>query len=124
VAQIDVRTETETAHGWRYDVAITREPAGESAAPGPSVALRATRHTVTLSWADHQFWSGGAQAPSRTIETVLAFLMDREEDPGDAFILPDRFDAATARRWFPSLDAHLGVPMERAIPDDDSRHDS
>ncbi len=111
MAQIDVRTETETGHGWRYEVAVTREQAAQGGSTGRATAVRTTLHIVTLSWVDHQYWCGGSQAPSRTIESVMEFLMEREQDPGEAFTLPERFDAATARRWYPSIDARLGAAI-------------
>lgn len=88
---IEVKRERETPRGWSYDVLLTR---GESS----------SEHEVTLSWADHDYWSGGAVAPSRVVEAVLAWLA--EEHPEFAWAV--RFDAATVRRRFPEIDESLG----------------
>lgn len=88
---IDVRHERETPRGWCYDVVLTRDGG-------------ASEHAVTLSWADHDHWTGGASAPSRLMELLLGWLS--EEHP--EFAWPARFDAATLRRWFPDVDETLG----------------
>lgn len=87
---VEVKTEEETEHGWRYHVVIDR-------GQGP------IEHIVLLSWVDHEHWSGGRFPPSRVIERLVAFLLDRE----DTRPLPPTFDAATARRWFPEVDREL-----------------
>jgi hypothetical protein len=110
VPQIDVRTEQETPHGWRYEIAVTRgAERSASARGGATIATRTSSHVVTLAWVDHEFWCGGAQPPSRTIQSVVAFLLERESDPSEAFTLPERFDASTARRWYPSIDERFGM---------------
>lgn len=110
---IHVHTEEELRRGWRYDVQITRDvPArvpGGAGSAADCTRARTTRHVVTLAWADHERWTGGALPPSRLIELILDFLLRREEEEGMPFELPARFDASTARRWFPSLDQALGV---------------
>jgi hypothetical protein len=90
---IDVRTEEEISRGWEYSVGISR-PGGID-----------SEHTVTLSWADHEYWCGGTRPPSKVVEAVVRFLVDREAERP----LPARFDAATARRWFPDLDREIGL---------------
>lgn len=108
MATIDVTTEQEAARGWRYEVAITRDRGTQADELGrPATAIETTRHVVTLSWADHEHWCGGAKAPSRVVEAVISALLVREGDvtaSGEIFSLPARFDAATARRWFPEID--------------------
>lgn len=94
---IDVRSERETARGWSYDVAVTDADGA------------VTTHEITLSWVDHDHWSGGSAPPSRVVEAVLSAVLAAEADapplrPGD---LPARFDLATLRRWAPDLDEHL-----------------
>ncbi len=110
MSQIDVRTEQETPQGWRYEIAVTRRAVHATRSGAPiSTSARTSSHVVTLAWVDHEFWCGGAQPPSRTIESVIAFLLERENDPGEGFSIPERFDASTARRWYPTLDERFGV---------------
>jgi hypothetical protein len=89
IPQIRVEQEEETPRGWRYRATIEREGAG------------ATEHEVTLAWVDHEHWSGGRVAPSTVVERLLGVLVERGEE------LPERFDAATARRKFKGLDDEL-----------------
>jgi hypothetical protein len=90
---IDVRTEEETPQGWLYQVGVSRSGRPQ------------TEHTVTLAWVDHEFWCGGTLPPSKVVEAVVRFLLEREH----ARPLAARFDAATARRWFPEIDRELGL---------------
>lgn len=89
--QIEVITEEESGPGWRYRIRITRDS-------GPQ-----TEHEVSLSWADHDHWSGGAAAPSKVVEAVVRYLIHRDHERP----IPARFDAATVRRWWPDMDRHL-----------------
>lgn len=88
---VDVRQERETLRGWTYEVVLTR-------GQGTSI------HQVSLSWADHDYWSGGSLPPSRVIEAVLAWLADEHPE----FAWTERFDASTVRRRFPGVDETLG----------------
>jgi hypothetical protein len=88
LAEIDIQTEEELPRGWRYTVRISKGGAE-------------TVHTVTLSWADHEFWSGGMAAPSKVLEAVVRFAVERRGE------LPERFDASTVRRWYPEVDEGL-----------------
>jgi hypothetical protein len=88
---IEVKTEQESDHGWSYEIAVDR-PGGAR-----------TEHTVTLAWVDSEHWAGGRFPPSRVVEALVGLLVEREAQRP----LPDRFDAATARRWHPDLDALL-----------------
>jgi hypothetical protein len=88
---VDVQRERESPRGWWYDVVLSRGPG-------------ATEHAVSLSWADHDHWSGGSVPPSRVVEMVLGWLA--EEHP--EFAWPARFDVATVRRWFPEVDEMVG----------------
>ena len=85
---IEIMTEQETGRGWEHRVAVVRDSGNR------------TEHTVRLSWADHEHWSGGRDSPSRVIEALLRLLVDREE----ARAIPERFDAATVRRWWAGVD--------------------
>ena len=87
---VEVTTEEETDRGWRYRVAISREKG-------------AVEHIVFLSWVDHEHWSGGRHPPSRVVERLVGFLLERE----GRHPIPPTFDAATARRWFPEIDREL-----------------
>ncbi len=90
---IEVQQETETVRGWSYVVRIDR------------AGVPDTEHLVTLSWADHEYWCGGMLPPSKLIESILRFLASRESERP----IPARFDASTARRWFPDLDEHVRI---------------
>ncbi len=88
---IDIGTETATDRGWLYEVTLTGR-AGT------------TTHAISLSWHDHDYWCGGALAPSRLLERLLSLLtrqLGKGDTPGS---LPARFDCATARRWLPEID--------------------
>lgn len=88
---VDVGREMEDARGWRFEVAVTR--------PG----FPASRHEVTLSWVDYEYWSHGQLSPSRVAQGVVQALLALR--PGLA--LPARFDASTCRRWAPGLDEQM-----------------
>jgi len=91
---IDIGIETATGRGWSYEVTLTT-------ADGPST------HEVTLSWHDHDYWCGGAIAPSRMLERLLGLVLKHVGQGAMPSALPDRFDCATARRWLPDLDDTL-----------------
>ncbi len=86
---VQVGAETETGRGWSYDVHVRRAGA-------------VTRHVVTLAWVDHDYWCGGTRPPSEVVERLMTLVAKRL-----ASGLPDRFDAATARRRMPDLDAEM-----------------
>lgn len=89
---VHIRSETEVPQGWRYVIDIDRR-GGET-----------TTHRVRLSWVDHNHWAGERPfPPSRVVQALLESLL--EADPG--IELPERFDAATARRWVEDIDAHV-----------------
>lgn len=93
-AAVSLGTETETDHGWTYEVVIDR-------ADG-----RRTTHRVTLAWVDHDHLSGGSAPPSRVAEAALrAALPELSERP-----LPERFDIATVRRLVPDLPERMRSP--------------
>lgn len=89
--RVDVQREEERPHGWWYAVALTR---GDGSV---------TRHEVLLNWADHEYWSGGAEAPSSVVERVLLYVLDAEAPPE----LPEKFDLARVRRFVPGIDREL-----------------
>lgn len=88
MATIDIKTEEESGRGWVYHVVVDR-PGGQ------------TEHTVKLAWVDCELWSGGRVAPSKVIEALVSFLIERECD------IPETFDAAAVRRWIPEVDREL-----------------
>jgi hypothetical protein len=93
VSVIEVHSEQETPHGWSYGVRIER-PGG-----------RETAHEVTLAWVDHEHWSGGTMAPSRVVEALIRYLLEREDERR----IPAKFDASTVRRWYPRVDEDLVI---------------
>ncbi len=85
MAGVVVITESETSSGWSYAARLD---------DGAEVR-------VSLSWVDHDHWSGGAKPPSETVRALLEAL-------GSARVeIPSAFDAATARRWVSDLDARV-----------------
>lgn len=94
-ASVDIGQETETGAGWKYEVLVRRPGHGQSA------------HQVSLSWVDHDYWSGGRMPPSQVVEAVLRYALEHEvhQTPGAPW--PARFDAARIRRWFPRMDEEL-----------------
>lgn len=87
---VEIIEEREGPRGWAYDACV-RRAAGEQ------------RLELSLAFVDHDHWSGGRVPPSRVAQRVLELLV--ELDPGR--VLPNRFDAATARRWVPALDDRM-----------------
>lgn len=88
---MDIRTESEGRLGWSYQVGLR---AGDGSW---------SDHTVTLAWCDHDYWSGGRQAPSIVLRRVLEAALDGGAGPR----LPRRFDAARLRRLVPDLDDQM-----------------
>jgi hypothetical protein len=88
IPRIESVSEQESARGWRYQVHITG-PRGTSI------------HTITLSWVDHDFWCGGRDAPSTTLDRVLTVALSA------GITLPHRTDCSTLRRLIPGLDHAL-----------------
>ncbi len=92
-ARIRVESEHEAEHGWVFEIAV-RAIGGEGA---PS-----SLHTVSLSYRDHDMWSGGRMSPSHLIEQVVAYAMRHRAEE-----LPAKFDAARVRYWFPQFDQEM-----------------
>lgn len=90
--RIDVQAETQTAHGWSYAVVIEHD--GKS-----------TEHTVSLAFVDHDYWSGGRVPPSKMVESLLRYALERVQPDS----LPMKFDAARLRRVLPRLDEEVRV---------------
>lgn len=90
-ARVEVLTEREVERGWEHQVRVETDCGDES------------EHTVRLDWADHDRWSGGRCPPSRVSEALVLWLVTNAADRP----LPERFDASTARRWYPDLDGAM-----------------
>lgn len=88
--RVVVLSETEHGRGWRF-VAEIQEPGGRRSVE------------MTLSWADHERWSGGAKPPSEVAEHALRFAASKALLPR----LGERFDASTIRRMAPELEDFL-----------------
>jgi len=86
MAGAEIRRESETGRGWRYEVALR---GGERVVE------------VTLDWSDHDHWSAGAAPPSRVVGALIEVLEDARVR------IPDRFDASTARRLVGDLDDRM-----------------
>lgn len=93
---ITIGVEEECQAGWRFEVYIEG---------GPQVSS-ASRHQITLSWADYEHWSGGAHPPARVIEALARFLVGQVGPAGVSALAPS-FDAARVRRTHPSVDRDL-----------------
>ncbi len=84
VAEVLVDREHEVDGGWEFEVTVRR---GSSEPP--------RGHRVRLAWVDYEYWSHGSAAPERVVAAVVRAVLElAPEHP-----LPDRFDAAAARRW-------------------------
>lgn len=90
MAEISVKTESDSGRGWTFHVQIDDNG-------------RAHTYDVTLSWSDYDLWCRGQVAPERVVQAAMQFLLERE--PATA-ILP-RFDCAIIRRYFPEVDKKL-----------------
>ncbi len=58
------------------------------------------RHRVTIDAAEAQRWKKLGAAPSRCVEAVMRFLLDRE--PKETIM--SAFDMRVVRRYFPEFD--------------------
>jgi hypothetical protein len=106
-AHVRVEAEREVAHGWEFEVMVRDTSPASQNLGTPSTQSRGggangTRHTVTLSYRDHDLWSGGKMSPSALVEQVVAYVLRRRAEP-----LPARFDAARVRYWFPEFDKDM-----------------
>jgi hypothetical protein len=89
-ARVVLSMEHEVPGGWAWEVTVEHQ-GGEM-----------TVHTVMLSWLDHDYWCGGASAPSRVAQAIVEYVLANREQP-----LPEKFDVARARRWLPRIDRDL-----------------
>lgn len=87
--QVVVRAEEEVDGGWLYELEVTCN-------------AQTTHHTVLLGWRDHDYWSGGAVAPSRVVTSLIEYALARA-----GVQLPAHFDAGRVRRIAPLVDQEL-----------------
>ena len=73
--------------GFTFDV-IVRDARGES------------RHRVTIEADEAERWAKLGAEPSRCVEAVMRFLLDRE--PKESIL--SAFDTSVVRRYFPEFD--------------------
>ena len=87
--QVHIQSETDVPQGWRYVVEITGEDGSVSV------------HRLRLAWVDHNHWAGDRSVPpNRVAKALVESLLEAGlEEP-----LPERFDAAAARRWLDDAD--------------------
>ena len=90
MAEINVKTETENAQSWTFNVEVGDGP-------------RNHEYDVTLNWSDYEHWSRGQVAPEKVVRAAFEFLLARE--PATAIM--SRFDCAVIRRYFPEVDKEL-----------------
>lgn len=79
MSEVAILREHESDGGWSFTVRVGR---------GSSDSL----HTLTLSWVDHEHWTHGSVAPSRTAEAVMRVALSHTAT------LPERVDAARLTR--------------------------
>jgi len=91
--------------GFTFDV-IVRDLRGES------------RHRVTIEAAEAERWAKLGAAPSRCVEAVMRFLLDRE--PKESIL--SAFDMRIVRRYFPEFDD--AFPGYLALLGDKPRNDA
>ncbi|MBX3402952.1 MAG: hypothetical protein KF699_06000 [Phycisphaeraceae bacterium] len=94
--KVEALSEREGVRGWVFDVVIRR---GADAEP--------SRHAVSLSWADYEYWSHGQASPSRVAEAAIAALLGARPDVA----LPERLDCSTCRRWTRDFDARIAAAL-------------
>ncbi len=91
---VEIGREHEEPRGWRFEISLAR--------PGTSIA-DPSRHEMTLSWVDYEFWCHGQSSPSRVAQIVVDALLAAKPE----LTLPPRFDASTCRRWVRDLDERI-----------------
>ena len=87
----EIGRELQGPNGWSFEVTLSR--------PG----AEATRHDMSLSWVDYEYWCHGQSSPSRVAQAVLDNILAARPE----LTLPPRFDASTCRRWVRNLDERM-----------------
>lgn len=88
--RVEVVSEVEQGRGWKFAAQIAEAGAARTV-------------EMTLSWADHERWSGGGKPPSEVAAQALRFAASHGLLPR----LGNRFDASTLRRMAPELEDFL-----------------
>lgn len=86
IPAFELAAERESSRGWEYDLKIA----------GRQLKL-------TLSWSDHDHWSGGSRPPSAVAQALIEQILEVKA----AEDLPEKFDASTCRRWVEDLDSKM-----------------
>lgn len=94
MAEVHIENEQEFDSGWRFAVRVECDGSGKTS----------SAFTLTMSWADYDYWSSGTEPPSEIARHVIEFIIAQR--PAGEW--PNRFDAATVRRWLPQIDQALG----------------
>ena len=69
MAPFEIIEESDAASGWTFEFQVVAEDG------------TLTRHSLLLSWADYNLWSGsGSDQPAAVAVAVIGFLLSR--DPG------------------------------------------
>jgi hypothetical protein len=93
---VEALSEREAARGWVFEMVVRR---GSGAEP--------SRHAVSLSWVDYEYWSHGQASPSRVAEAAIAALLAARPD----LALPERLDCSTCRRWSRDIDGRIAASL-------------
>ncbi|MEO1534470.1 MAG: hypothetical protein AAFS11_02785 [Planctomycetota bacterium] len=84
--RVTITQESDTPFGWRFAVEISSRRAGT------------TTHELTMSFQDYELLCLGTRPPSQVAADLVERLVSGEIENAPK-PLPERFDAATARRW-------------------------
>ncbi|MEM9663072.1 MAG: hypothetical protein AAF937_12275 [Planctomycetota bacterium] len=84
--RVTITQETDTPVGWQFAVEITSRRAGT------------TTHELAMSFQDYELLCRGTRPPSHVAAELVERLISGEIENAPK-PLPERFDAATARRW-------------------------
>lgn len=92
MSQVHIRSETDVPQGWRYVVDVDHEDGTR------------TTHRLRLAWVDHNHWAGDRVIPPNLVAKALITSLLGAGLDGP---LPERFDAAAARRWVEGIDESI-----------------
>jgi hypothetical protein len=90
MAEIEIGEESSGQNEWSYPVTVYTDG-------------KTHQYQVTLSWSDYDLWSRGRAAPSKVVQCIFEFLLQRE--PAEAIM--GKFDCSIVRRYFPEVDSEL-----------------
>lgn len=92
-----VTGEREGDRCWIFDVAVGDD------------RRTAVHHRVSLSWVDYDHWCHGRLPPERVAAALVGLLHENRGRAGVPEQIPERFDASTARRWWPGIGRAMGA---------------